>query len=1151
MTPHGFKTPADGSPTGTQPPGAAPQVRDHELIRTIGGGSYGEVWLARSVMGTYRAVKVVHRSSFENERPFEREFSGIQKFEPISRTHEGLVDILQVGRNDAEGYFYYVMELADPVKPPTAGEVPPLNTDPCQLDPSSYAPRTLRHDLVQRGRLPFDECLQVGLSLTVALAHLHKSGLLHRDIKPSNIIFVNGQPKLADIGLVTDVHEAKSFVGTEGFIPPEGPGTPQADLYSLGKVLYEMSTGKDRHAFPEPPTVFVEMPEQKGLSELNEVILKACENDPTMRYQSAEAMREDLLLLESGRSVKRLRLVERRLAILTRVGVLMTLLALIASGILYQTNRQKRAATRNLVRLHVANGIRLMNDGDLLGSLLCFTEALQLDAGSAKREEPHRIRIASVLRECPKLVGFFTHEAAIKQDAFASDGRLVITASEDHTARLWDVVTGQQRFTLNHTGQVHSASFSGDGKLIATTSSDNKVYLWNAETGELVRQRPIRHFARNLGPHPRFSPDAARILTVVPRVARDTLQIWDALTGEPIGQPLRHDQVVQSFAFSGNGRFILTISEDNQARVWNALTGEMIYSFSHRGINCGAFSPDNRILATGGGDNFVRFWDLSSSNSFAQPLTHRQPVDSLAFSPDGGRLVTACRNQTVEVWDLGTGAPLLPRPIVPDLPVFEASFSPDGRWVVTASQGNLVRMWDADTGELLLSPLKHYTPRGQALFSLDGHLMLTMQREEAARVWDFTRVAPAPLAVRPTGAFREKSISPDERFRARLSGQTLDVSSETRSIQLTEPVPFRQAFFSDDNALLLTESADTRARVWDLGTGESLTPLLRTRYDLHARAPAKNDLPRDDRPPADLVLLAQLLSGSRVDETGAFRPLEKSDLTSAWDRLKKKYPQSFASSAGEFLAWHEQAARACEQAWNWWGALFHLDHLLRARPKDQTLQQRRAYAQAALEHANQLASGYQKRLHVIPPRDPWAPRETVDLSEYYDRSLKAGKNSLADLPNGLQTFDGVTFDIRGIVGPSAKRKRVDGIKVGRKCKALYFLHAARHSTAVGQFGTEIGHYVLHYANTQTKEIPIVYGKDVWNWWTEENQPLTTQRSALIWVGTNSEVQRTGARALRMFKSTWKNRLPQVEVVSIDFVRTMSDPEPFLVAITAE
>src|SRR3954463_1457252 len=83
-------------------------VPDHEMLKLIGRGSYGEVWLARNVMGTYRAIKVVHRDAFDNDRPYEREYEGIRKFEPVSRTHDSQVDVLHVGRN--EGSFYYVME---------------------------------------------------------------------------------------------------------------------------------------------------------------------------------------------------------------------------------------------------------------------------------------------------------------------------------------------------------------------------------------------------------------------------------------------------------------------------------------------------------------------------------------------------------------------------------------------------------------------------------------------------------------------------------------------------------------------------------------------------------------------------------------------------------------------------------------------------------------------------------------------------------------------------------------------------------------------------------------------------------------------------------------------------------------------------------
>src|SRR6059036_1739382 len=90
-----------------------PRIADYTMLRRIGGGSYGDVWLARSATGQLRAVKVVWRKNFSSERPYEREFHGIVQFEPISRSHPGVVSVLHVGRDDAAGCFFYVMELAD------------------------------------------------------------------------------------------------------------------------------------------------------------------------------------------------------------------------------------------------------------------------------------------------------------------------------------------------------------------------------------------------------------------------------------------------------------------------------------------------------------------------------------------------------------------------------------------------------------------------------------------------------------------------------------------------------------------------------------------------------------------------------------------------------------------------------------------------------------------------------------------------------------------------------------------------------------------------------------------------------------------------------------------------------------------------------
>lgn len=265
-------------------------------------------------MGTLRAVKIVRRRDFGNAHPFDREFNGIQRFEPVSRGHPGLVDILQVGRNEAEGCFYHVMELGDPAEVPTpgvgkgdgrAGGVPAeVGAGAGWTVPGGYVPRTLRRELKAHGRLPLPECLRVGLALAGGLEHLHRHGLVHRDVKPSNIIFVDGQPKLADIGLVAPVDEARSLVGTAGYIPPEGPGTPEGDVYSLGKVLYEAAFGKDRQEFPQLPPDLASRPDHGPLLELNAILLRACESDPARRYRSAGAMAADLERVRDGRPVR-------------------------------------------------------------------------------------------------------------------------------------------------------------------------------------------------------------------------------------------------------------------------------------------------------------------------------------------------------------------------------------------------------------------------------------------------------------------------------------------------------------------------------------------------------------------------------------------------------------------------------------------------------------------------------------------------------------------------------------------------------------------------------------------------------------------------------------------------------------------------------
>ena len=267
-----------------------PDTPGYQLFHPpFGEGAYGKVWLARNTAGQWRALKAVYLANFsQNTEPFNREFSGIQKYQPLSNRHPGLLHVEFVSEKLAD-CFYYVMELGDPLTPGW------------EREPSTYKPRDLVSERARSHgrRLPVRECVRIGLALSDALDFLHRHGLTHRDIKPQNIIYVNGHPKLADMGLITEIRppdQERTLVGTPGYMPPppERPGTAQADIYALGMVLYVLSTGRGAAYFPELATTLVEGSEPADFFPLNTVILKACQPDPAQRFTSAAEMHRAL-----------------------------------------------------------------------------------------------------------------------------------------------------------------------------------------------------------------------------------------------------------------------------------------------------------------------------------------------------------------------------------------------------------------------------------------------------------------------------------------------------------------------------------------------------------------------------------------------------------------------------------------------------------------------------------------------------------------------------------------------------------------------------------------------------------------------------------------------------------------------------------------
>jgi CHASE2 domain-containing sensor protein len=279
-------------PAGNLPRTDPPDAPDYQLCDLpFGSGAYGRVWLARNAIGQWQALKAVYLSGFgEYTAPYDREFNGISRYKPVSEKHSGLLRIDFISQKKPGGYFYYVMELGDSLTPGW------------EKDPSLYQPRDLAaaRNLAEGRRLPSRECIRICMALCEALQFLHSQGLTHRDIKPGNIIFVNGQPKLADVGLIAEIRpnpSEQTWVGTPAYMPPppEPPGTVQADIYGLGMVLYVIRTGRDPEFFPGVSTTLAEQGSEDAFLPLNTIILKACQPDIAQRYASAAEMQADLV----------------------------------------------------------------------------------------------------------------------------------------------------------------------------------------------------------------------------------------------------------------------------------------------------------------------------------------------------------------------------------------------------------------------------------------------------------------------------------------------------------------------------------------------------------------------------------------------------------------------------------------------------------------------------------------------------------------------------------------------------------------------------------------------------------------------------------------------------------------------------------------
>jgi WD40 repeat protein/serine/threonine protein kinase len=326
-----------------------------------------------------------------------------------------------------------------------------------------------------------------------------------------------------------------------------------------------------------------------------------------------------------------------------------------------------------------------------------------------------------------------------------------------------------------------------------------------------------------------FSPDGKTILTG----SDDNMaRLWNADTGQPIGPPLAHQGVVRAVAFRPDGKVIVTgIVTSEGVRLWNVATGQPIgLPFEDRkGATAVAFSPDGKKLLVGSYSQTARLWDADTGRPIGPPLRHQGAVYAVGFSPDGKTLLTGCYDKTARLWNADTGQPIGP-PLTHQDPVLGAAFRPDGKTVATASWDKTVRFWDTATGQPVGPTLRHPDRVHAVAYRPDGKVVATGGYDGTVQLWDADTGQPIGPQLKHHGEVFAVAFRPDGKALVTSGDRGAwlwDVATDLPiRPYLEHKGPVNAVAFRPDGKAIATASADETARLWDADTGRPMGPPL-------------------------------------------------------------------------------------------------------------------------------------------------------------------------------------------------------------------------------------------------------------------------------------------------------------------------------------
>jgi eukaryotic-like serine/threonine-protein kinase len=821
--------------------GIGESIGRYKLLEKIGEGGMAVVYMAEQKRPIRRrvALKLIKLGMDSKQviARFEAERQALALMD-----HPNIAKVLDAGTTDT-GRPYFVMELVRGL---------PM-TEFCDSN----------HQTTQ-------ERLDLFVAVCQAVQHAHQRGIIHRDIKPSNVLVTlhDGQPvpKVIDFGIAKATNQQLTektvftryaqMIGTPEYMSPEQAEMSgldidtRTDVFSLGVLLYELLTGVTpfdteylmskgygelqriiREEEPVRPSTKVstlgqaltDVAKHRRTSpellcklirtDLDWIVMKSLEKDRSRRYESVSELAADVKRHLDNEPVLAGKPsgFYRAQKFIKRNRILCVSSAAVAIILILAV----------IVSSHQAWNAQKARKAE--GSARTTAEQERDRAKNAEQQAGIEKRTAQKTAYASKMqlarVDWENGNIARLQKTLAE--------TEDNPNRgfewyYWQRMCRLELMTLRvKSGEGCVATYSPDGQFIAS-SSGNKAHIWDTRSGvEIVTCEGHKDSISSLA----YSSDGRWLVT---GSQDQTARIWDVKTGRQFRLLQGHIAHINCVDFSPNGRLIATVSSDRTARVWDAISGrEKCCLRGHTGRIFGVdFSPDGQRLATGSGDKTIRVWDISSKENIFMLGGHEWAVMDIDYSPDGQRLISAHKDGTITIWDVVHGKQLKTYK-GHNGQVNSVSVSPDGKRIVSGSNSGTIKTWDIDGEKELLTFKGHTGPALSAVFCPDGGRIVSGSTDGTAKVWNAVDNLNA-LTLDHGRGVTDIRFSPDSRWLATGGWFSSHVKiwdvidGRLRQTLSGHRFSLRSIAFSPDGQRIACGSEDGAIEVWDVSSGRIL-----------------------------------------------------------------------------------------------------------------------------------------------------------------------------------------------------------------------------------------------------------------------------------------------------------------------------------------